>query len=202
MPQEGNNNIVARKIIKAQESRYLILFFSLLVVVISLLVLQLTDSFVAAFLTLIVLFYIVSAPQARLDYYVVNDNLVLGNLKGKKIINISEVKDFKILDLPLTTLPFLTNGVGYHVGTPKIIDLGRVELSASAFPAKTLIIITEDTKIGITPADPQVALGFLKDLKEKSDAGEGAEEGGWSDQDETEKDLDEVENKEGKSLYN
>ncbi len=182
--QQEENKIVVNKIVKAQESRYLILFFSLFVVVISLIVLQLTNSFVGSFLTLVILFYIISAPQARLDYYVVNDELVLGNLGGKKSINISEVKDFKILDIPLMALPFLTNGVGYHVGNPKFKDLGRVELSASAFPARALIIITEDTKIGITPADPQAAMDFLENLKK------GYEE------------EEEDEDKEGKSLYN
>lgn len=191
--QPKEKQILAQKIIKARESSFLVLFFSLFVVVISLLVLQLTNSFVAAFLTLIVLFYIVSAPQARLDYYVVNDNLVLGNLKGKKTINISEVQDFVISDIPLKALPFLTNGVGYHVGNPKFKDVGRVELSASAFPAKALLLITRDKNIGITPAEPQVAMDFLLDLKERTEKGEG----GWEGEEEF---HGETEEKEGKSL--
>jgi len=162
--EQSQNQIVAQRIPKSQESRWMVLLFSMLVIVISALILQRTNSFAPPFLALVILFYIVSAPQARLGYYLVDDNLVLGNLMGRKVINLKDIEEFQIIDIPLISFPFLTNGVGYHVGKPKIKNIGKVEVTASVLPAKALLLVTRDKKIAITPHDPY---STQKQLEEK-----------------------------------
>ncbi len=164
---EENNKIFVERIQKSRESRFMVFFFSMFIIVISALVLKKTVNFIPSFLTLVVLTYIISAPQSRLGYYLVDNKLLIGNLKGKKVIELEKIKDLEIIDIPLIAFPFLTNGIGYHVGSPKIKGFGRVEVSAAVFPGKALLIITENEKIAITPAAPKIIYSLLLERKSR-----------------------------------
>ncbi len=159
---QENGKIVAQRIPKSRESRWMVLLFSMVVIVISALLFQRMGTFTLPFLVLVILFYIISAPQTRLGYYLVDNNLVLGNLLGRKVVGLKDVEDLQIIDIPLTSFPFLTNGVGYHVGKPRIKNLGKVQVNASVLPAKGLLLVTRDEKIAITPHDPESTKNHLE----------------------------------------
>lgn len=133
------------------------------VIIISFLVYLVTNLVVPGFLSLVILLYILSVPQTRLSYFIVGDKLILTSLTGRKEIDVSAIEDMEILNIPMITFPFLTNGVGYHVGKPKIKETGQVMLIASTFPGKALFLVTEEEKFIITPAKPQA----VKDILEK-----------------------------------
>lgn len=167
MGKEDNHQVFVERILKARESPFMVFFFSMFIIIVSALVLSKSGNFVAPFLTLIVLSYIISAPQARLNYYLVDNKLLIGNLKGKKVVELGKIKGLEIINLPLIAFPFLTNGIGYHVGRPKIKNFGRVEISAAAFPGQALLIITDNEKFAITPAAPDIIYNLLLERKSR-----------------------------------
>ncbi len=162
---EEKNQIVIQRVFKAQESKYLVFFFSMFVITFSYLVYYITGLLIPGFLSLVILFYILSAPQTRLSYFIVGDKLVLTSLLGNKELDIRSIEEMRIIDLPIIIFPFLTNGVGYHVGKPKLKDVGRVMMIASTFPGKALLIVTEEENIVITPAEPQAVKDILEQKK-------------------------------------
>ncbi|UNC90654.1 PH domain-containing protein [Candidatus Contubernalis alkaliaceticus] len=162
---EDKNKVIIQRIVKAQESKVLILFFSMFVIVISFLVFNKTNLVVPGFLTLVILFYILSAPQSRLGYYIVGNSIVFTSLQGKKEIDISTIEDIRIINIPFISFPFLTNGVGYHVGKPKLKEWGQVMMLASTFPGEALLLTAGKEAFVITPAQPSVVKDILQEKK-------------------------------------
>ncbi len=163
---EEKNQMVIQRIVKAQESRFLILFFSMFVIIFSFLVYHITNLVAPGFLSLVILLYILSVPQTRMSYFIMGDRLLLTSLLGRKDIDIKALEEISIINIPIITFPFLTNGVGYHVGRPKIKETGQVMMIASTFPGKALLLVTGEENIVITPAQPQA----VKDILEKKKA--------------------------------
>ncbi len=169
---EDKDKVVIQRIVKAQESRFLVLFFSMFVIVISYLVFSKTNLIIPAFLTLVILFYILSAPQSKLGYYIVGNNLLCTSLKGRKELDISAIDDMRIISIPFITFPFLTNGVGYHVGNPKVKEWGQVTMMASSFPGEALLIAAGEEMIVITPAQPSVVKDLLQEKRISNNSGQ------------------------------
>lgn len=166
---ETTPKVNVKRIAKAKETNLMVFFFSIMSIVLSSLLYHYSGSLLAGLALLVVLLYILSVPQTRIGFYLAEENLFLVNLLGKKIIDLKRVQDIKIVQVPLITFPFLTNGIGYHMGRPRLKGEGPVVLYASAIPARALLLSLEGEKVAFTPARPEELIRILDEQKKGTD---------------------------------